>query len=65
MECAFVDGDTKFIGYYTIEGPKGYIESRRRDETLRLAAKLIRSWPKVIVKKAYRDRKGNWIVKVK
>lgn len=65
MECVFVDGPTKFIGFYQWVGPTGYIESKHRDEVLRFASKLIHSWPNTVVKNPYRDRYGNWIVKVK
>lgn len=64
-EIVFVDGATRFIGFYQLNGPTGYIKSRHRDEVLRFASKLIRSWPNTVVKKPYRDRYGNWIVKVK
>lgn len=65
MECVFVLGSAKFVGYYQAIGPTGYIESKHREDVLRFAAKLNRSWPNTIVKKPYRDRHGNWIVKVK
>lgn len=55
----------QFIGYYRMAGPTGYIESKYQADVLRFANKLIRSWPNAIAKKPYRDRHGNWIVKVK
>ena len=65
MSIEFSDGSTKLIGFYTTSGPIGYIEGKQRDDVLRFSAKLIRSWPNTFAKKPYRDRKGNWIIRVK
>jgi len=57
--------NAQFIGYYTIEGPTGYIEAQQKEDLECFVEKLIRSWPKTITKSPYKNWKGIWIVKVK
>lgn len=54
----------QFIGYYTIHGPTGYVESMSKEGTEDYTKELITKWPKAVAEKAYKRFSGKWTINI-